>query len=37
MALGFDTQKRTLWTLGVVSALLTGALTAPALALVALL
>jgi hypothetical protein len=37
MALGFDTQKRTVWTLGVVSAALTGALIAPALALVALL
>jgi hypothetical protein len=37
MALGFDTQKRTVWTLGVVSAFMTGALIAPALALVALL
>jgi hypothetical protein len=37
MAFGFDTQKRTVWTLGVVSAALTGALVTPALALVALL
>ena len=37
MAFGFDTGKQTVWTLGIVSALLTTALTAPALVLVALL
>ncbi len=33
MALGFETHKRTVWTLGVVSAALTALLSAPALLL----
>ncbi len=33
MAFGFETQKMTIWTLGVVSAALTALLSAPALLL----